>query len=342
VIMTPGILVIAIAAFVISACLTGLVRRLAISHGVLDIPNERSSHDAPTPRAGGISIVLVSTAGLSVLKVLGAIDFASFMALAPGGLAVAIVGFIDDRRPLQPRLRLVVHFAAALWAMFWLGGVPPLAFGEELVTLGWAGYALGTLLIVWGLNLFNFMDGIDGLAASEAVFIAWAAVALAVLDAGTHANPGVALVFGAACAGFLVWNWPKAKIFMGDVGSGYIGYFLVVLALAGARGSPVALFVCLILGGIFFVDATLTLLRRLARRERVQQAHRSHAYQWLARRWHSHKRVTLAVALINVVWLLPCALLAGKRPGFAVWLTMAALVPVVVAAFAAGAGRAEC
>jgi Fuc2NAc and GlcNAc transferase len=150
-----------------------------------------------------------------------------------------------------------------------------------------------------------------------------------------------ALALGAACFGFLIWNWPPAKIFMGDVGSGYLGFVIGVLALAAARENSVTLWVWLILSGVFFVDATLTMARRCLRGERVYQAHRSHAYQWLARRWRSHKLVTATVVAINLLWLLPCAWLAIAWPKLVVWTVLIALGPVAVAAFAAGSGRSE-
>ncbi len=185
------------------------------------------------------------------------------------------------------------------------------------------------------------MDGIDGIAGTEAIFIAGAGGALAILTASAPAIAIVSLMFGVACGGFLWWNWPPAKIFMGDVGSGYVGFFIAVLAIAAARENSVALLVWLILGGVFFVDATVTFVRRLARGERVYEAHRSHAYQWLARRWRSHRRVTLLVSLINVTWLLPAAVIASTRPSLAGWFACAALIPLAAAAVAAGAGRDE-
>jgi Fuc2NAc and GlcNAc transferase len=141
------------------------------------------------------------------------------------------------------------------------------------------------------------------------------------------------------CCGFLLWNWPPAKIFMGDVGSGYMGYVIVVLALAAARENPAALLVWLILGGVFFCDATVTLVRRLIRGERVYQAHRNHAYQRLARRWGSHRAVTVAVIIVNLAWLFPCAWLASVYPGRAAWIVIIALAPLTLSAFLAGAGQ---
>jgi len=157
-------------------------------------------------------------------------------------------------------------------------------------------------------------------------------------------NPAVGpagLVFAAACGGFLVWNWPPARIFLGDVGSGYLGFMVVALAVAATRDNPAALWVWLILGGAFFVDATVTLVRRTLRNERVHEAHRAHAYQWLARRWRSHLRVTLTVQAVNLLWLLPCALLATLYPGAAAGMVIMALIPVVALAIAAGSGRSE-
>jgi Fuc2NAc and GlcNAc transferase len=330
----------AISALAAAALLTELVRATAAG-GVVDVPNERSSHGVPTPRGGGLAIVLVTTAGVVTLWLRGAVRIDLLWALVGGGLAVALVGFVDDRRSLSAATRLTVHFAAALWALVWLGGLPALRVGGHLVSFGWLGYVLGAFGVVWAINLFNFMDGIDGIAASEAIFVALAG---ALLNLPLAANPGVgsaALVFAAACGGFLLWNWPPARIFLGDVGSGYLGYMIVVLAMAATRDNPVALWVWLILGGGFFVDATVTLVRRTLRNERVHEAHRSHGYQWLARRWRSHRKVTLALGAVNLFWLLPCAVLAVTRPGYAGAAVIMALAPLAVLAAALGSGRKE-
>jgi Fuc2NAc and GlcNAc transferase len=202
-------------------------------------------------------------------------------------------------------------------------------------------YIVAVLGIVWVLNLYNFMDGIDGLAASEAVFVSWGGAFLLVFGGAPAGVAAAALAFGAACVGFLLWNWPPAKIFMGDVGSGYIGYTIAVLALGAFRENAPSLSVWLILSGVFIVDASVTLLRRLARRERVFAAHRSHAYQWLSRRLGSHKTVTVAVLAMNFLWLLPLALFATVYPRRALWGAVGALGSLVIVALVAGAGRPE-
>lgn len=328
-------------AFAFALVATWWVRRLALAHGMLDQPNERSSHVVPTPRGGGIAIVSASLLALGALFACGIVDVQLALALALGGGAVAFVGFLDDRRSLPASLRALVHVIAAAGAVTLLGGLPPLQIGSRLVDLGFMGDLLAVVAVVWTVNLFNFMDGIDGIAGSEAVFVALAGAALCALAGVAPAAAAGALVVGAASLGFLVWNWPPARIFMGDVGSGYVGFAIAVIALAATREAPAALFQWWILGGVFFVDATVTLLRRIVRGERFLLAHRTHAYQWVVRRWRSHGTVTIAVLLLNAAWLLPLALIAALHPRHAVWLTFVALLPLAVLALYAGAGRAE-
>jgi Fuc2NAc and GlcNAc transferase len=327
--------------FAASAALTGAVRRVALSSGLVDVPNSRSSHVRTTARGGGVSVVLATTAGLIALAVTGIVSKPVLMAVIVGGSAVALVGFLDDRYSVRPVVRFAVHVGAALWALIWFGGLPPLLVGDHLVKHSAAGYVFGVLGIVWVLNLFNFMDGIDGIAASETIFICVAGALLTLVMTGSALTAPAAFVVAAASGGFLMWNWPPARIFLGDVGSGYLGYVIAVLAVAAAKDNPVALWVWLILGGAFFVDATVTLVYRSLRGERFHQAHRCHAYQHLARRWGSHRRVTLAFLSINLAWLLPWSVLALKFPAYATVSVFAALGPLVLLAILVGSGRRE-
>lgn len=338
-------MIIGLAALVFLVALIGteLIRRRALHLGHLDVPGARSSHSVATPRGGGAAIVAAFMLGLIALAGLDAIERPVLIALLGGGLAIAAIGYADDRYTLRPGMRILVHFGAALWALYWLGGMPALTVGDHVISFGAAGYVLGAVAIVWVLNLFNFMDGIDGIAASEAIFMTAAIVTLILLSGAWHTREvaGPTLLLGAACCGFLVWNWPPAKIFMGDVGSGFLGYVIAVLALVDARQNSVATFTWLVLGSIFFSDATVTLVRRLRRGERAHEAHRSHAYQHLARLWQSHRRVTLAALLVNLVWLLPWAAVTVFYPGWAGIALLAGLVPVTVAVILAGAGLPE-
>jgi Fuc2NAc and GlcNAc transferase len=236
----------------------------------------------------------------------GLIEFSLTWALLGAGAFVAVLGFLDDHGHIAARWRLLGHFGASLWALIWLGGLPSLmVFGTEL-HLGWLGHLLALLYLVWLLNLYNFMDGIDGIASIEAITICLGACLLYVL-AGVPDLVPVPLVLAAAVAGFLFWNFPPARIFMGDAGSGFLGISLGVLSLQAAWVSPGLFCAWLILLGVFIVDATLTLLRRLIRGDKVYEAHRSHAYQYASRHFGRHLPVTLAVLAINLFWLLPLA-----------------------------------
>ena len=176
---------------------------------------------------------------------------------------------------------------------------------------GWSAQVFAALLIVWLLNLYNFMDGIDGIAGIEAVTVG-AGCAVVAFVVGYPAGAIACLLLAAASAGFLAWNFPPARIFMGDAGSGFLGVVFGVLAVDASRQTPELLWSWLILLGAFIVDATVTLLRRLIRGERVYEAHRSHAYQHAARAIGKHRPVTLAIGAINVLWLLPLALMVAR------------------------------
>lgn len=318
---------------------TGLMRRYALARRLLDVPNARSSHTQSTPRGGGAAIVLGFVVAVLTWLPAGGWQPGLVVAVLPAVLAVAAVGFWDDHRHLPARLRLLVHFVAVAWSMHWLGGDLALPWPSGVSLSTWPVQLLALLGLVWLLNLFNFMDGIDGIAASEAAFVAIGGAVLA----SWSGQGAVALAFAAlagAALGFLPWNWPPAKIFMGDVGSGFLGAALGILGYAAALDDPATVWAWPILLGVFVVDATLTLGRRLLRRERVHQAHRSHAYQWAARRW-GHRRVTLVVAAINLGWLLPLAWLAFLAPDQGVFLLAIAYLPLIPLALAIGAGRRE-
>jgi Fuc2NAc and GlcNAc transferase len=339
--LNAEIWILVAASLLLSALLTEWVRRVALARGILDSPNERSSHVHPTPRGGGIAIVVSSLAGVILLAALGLLDAHIVYALVGGGGSVALVGHLDDRGRIGVAARFLVHIAAAIWAVAWIGWPAAVLLGDRTLHVGASGAVVSVLCIVWALNLFNFMDGIDGIAASEAVFIAGAGALLAQRVGVGDGIPLASLVVAAASAGFLLWNWPPARIFMGDVGSGYLGYVLAVIALGATSKRAETLPVWLILAGIFIIDATLTLCRRLVRRERVYEAHRSHAYQWLARRWNSHRRVTLACVMVNALWLAPWAWTCLRYPQYAGWCVVGAWAPLIALAALSGSGRRE-
>jgi Fuc2NAc and GlcNAc transferase len=327
--------------FAFSTILVGVVRAYALKKNIVDLPNERSSHTAPTPRAGGIAIVLSFLASLAALCLYRTIDARTALILILAGCAIAGIGFLDDRQQLTAKSRFTVHVAAATLVVVLLGGIP----GSELARYGldrpWVGSAFAVVVLAWSTNLFNFMDGIDGIAASEAIFMSAAIASFNWLDGGDFGMTVAMLCLAAATLGCLLWNWPPARIFMGDVGSGFLGFMITALAMAACRRGGIPIEVLPILGGVFLVDATVTLLRRLLRGDRWLEAHRMHAYQHLARRWQKHRPVTLLVIAINLIWLLPWAYAANRFPGNAGICLAAALLPLVILALIGGAGRAE-
>ena len=277
------------AAAVASFAVVGLVRRYALRRGVLDHPNERSSHVAPTPRGGGLGIVavlLLATPAWGAALGIG-LPVAALLAAAVG--AVALVGWLDDRATLGVRPRIGVHLAAAgaVAAAALAAGVggPIAALPAAAVAVWWV------LWTVSAINVVNFMDGIDGLIASQMVlfgaYVAWVA------PAGSGV-PLAAAVFAGASAGFLAWNWSPARIFLGDVGSGALGIAAVLLGVALLRAADGPVARAYLPLAPLFADATVTLVRRAVRGERVWSAHREHLYQRLANGPWTHARTAVA------------------------------------------------
>lgn len=320
--------------------LTWVLRRYALARSLLDIPNARSSHSLPTPRGGGVAIVLSFLLALAVIVGGSAQLWPSILGLGGAGVIVAILGFLDDHGHIAARWRLLGHFTAAIWGLYWLGGLPPLELFGAIIDLGWIGHVLTLFYLVWMLNLYNFMDGIDGIASLEAICVCLGACLIYALSghAGLVVLP---LLLAAAVSGFLFWNFPPARIFMGDAGSGFLGIILALLSLQAAWAKPSLIWCWLILLGVFIVDATTTLLRRLIRGEKVYEAHRSHAYQFASRRFGRHLPVTATVVLINLFWLLPLALVVGIWEVDGASTLILAYVPLVILALRFRAGTAE-
>jgi Fuc2NAc and GlcNAc transferase len=331
------IVLLAVVVAVLSWLGTAGVRRYALAHHLMDHPNERSSHTAPTPRGGGAAIVGAMFVGLLAGYGFGWLSGAQLSAYLGGGGLVALIGFLDDHGHVAARWRLLGHFIAASWMYFWLGGLPALQLFGTTWELGFWGWPLGVVGLVWLLNLYNFMDGIDGLAGSQAVSVC--GVACVIYLIGGH--PSLLLVplcMAAAALGFLRWNWPPARIFMGDVGSGFVGLMIGGMALQAAHEVPDYLWVWAILMAVFICDATWTLLRRLLRGKRVYEAHRSHGYQHAAQRWKSHRKVVLGVLGINLVWL-PSSTLAGLTFLSMGWALFITFVPLLFLEWYMNAGR---
>lgn len=328
-----------IAVFFASFGLTNAVRKFALASDLLDTPNSRSSHVSPTPSGGGAAIVVAWTAGLLLLTFAGAVSTQLLLSILPPSIVIALVGFLDDKIGLSAGLRLLVQLVAAGW--FVALNVGEIATGVPFVDdTPWLMMSACIVALVWLTNLFNFMDGIDGIAGAEAIFCSLAISAICYF-LGAQEIAVIGAVLAAACAGFLLWNWPPARIFMGDTGSSCLGFVLGAMALSASGRTGIGVSIWTILLGVFLVDATVTLLRRLATGQPWYQAHRSHAYQILSRRWGAHGPVTAVVCLINVGWLLPLAVGACYLPQYEAMTALLALTPLVIAVFLLGAGARE-
>lgn len=327
-------------AYFATLALTRSLRQYALKRDLLDHPNARSSHQVPTPRGGGAAFVMCFLLGLLVLWVRGIVATRLMIALLGGGGLVAWIGFWDDHGHVRRRYRLLAHFLAAFWALAWLGGSSALGVEGDLSPWGhWVFNVLVAVGLVWFLNLYNFMDGIDGIAGIEAL-TAGGCMGLLALAAQLEDLGWLSILLAASSAGFLFWNWPPATIFMGDVGSGFLGYIFGVLLLAIAEREPSLFGPSLLLFSLFFVDGTLTLGIRILTGQRWYDAHRNHAYQHASRRW-GHLPVTLAVGGINLLLLVPLALLAWQKPQISFVLILTAVTAIGILAYSLGAGRRE-
>jgi len=276
---------------------------------VLDHPNERSSHSEPTPRGGGLAILAAVLPALIVVHFSIPGQNNSIITLVVLTAVLGLVSWVDDTRNLKPAVRLVAQISTVLLAILFssINPIPALQFLPSvlqiaIIVLGW----------VWFINLFNFMDGIDGLAAVETISISAGAVLIGTFQGEPDAAlilPGLILM--AASLGFFIWNWAPAKIFLGDVGSVTLGFLLGwLLLIMAAKGFLAA---AIILPLYFIVDATWTLFARIIRREKIWVAHSQHFYQRAVKRGLSHGRVTFAVFVLNAL-LIALAIASIKQP----------------------------
>ena len=285
-------------AFFSTLILTLVIRKIAIKKAIIDIPNERSSHKIPTPRGGGLAIVVVFYLYLLYLSFVETIEKDFFFLLLPG-IIMSIVSFIDDVKSLSPKLRLVMQAFVLILVIIVFNvfeNVQFLNLGFSAISSSVIIAAVILFLGIWFINLFNFMDGIDGYAGMEAITIIGIYYFLT--------KDPVLLMLIAIVLGFLVLNWQPAKIFMGDVGSTSLGYIVIVLAFHYSFKFDINFLTLMIPSSLFWFDATYTLIRRALNGEKLSDAHKKHAYQRLIQYGYSHQKVVIIGISINVVLFL--------------------------------------
>ncbi len=277
---------------ILSFTLTFLVRKIAISRKIIDIPIERSSHTVPTPRGGGIAIVIAWYLGLCYEFFFNELDLNFFLALL-SGLILVIVGLLDDIITLSPKIRIIAQLLSTGLAFYFLGGLSIVDLGFYKIESVYILTPIAFIGTIWLINLFNFLDGIDGYLGAETIFIFITIFAIF--------NGNIALIFAFATLGFLFWNWQPAKIFMGDVGSTLIGFNIAIFLIYYQNLEDISIFTLLILSSIFWFDATWTLFRRFRNKEKLTEAHKKHAYQRLVQSGFSHQKTVLISMSLNIL-----------------------------------------
>ncbi len=304
---------------------------------MIDLPGRRRSHQQPTPRGGGVAIVFGWLFGLLALSIYQLEIWPFLIASLPGVLLVTAIGWVDDRQPVLPVVRLAVQSLAAAWFVYASGVPEVLALGPLEMTWGWLNALLCALFLVWIVNLYNFMDGIDWLAGTEALFCG-SLLALLLWRNGGIADAVPALTLATATLGFLPWNRTPAKVFMGDGGSGGVGFIIGSIILFGSHEGTISLWTGALVISLFFFDATFTLLRRMFFVRGWYNAHREHLYQLVARKTGSHLGVVVKYMTVNLIVVAPLALWSSHRPDISFYLfALAAVVAWLIWAIARGA-----
>lgn len=315
---------------------TGASAWYARRSGMMDIPGERHSHTETTPRGGGLGIVIGLLLASFVFP--APVELPGFWAtcLLPGFLALALVGFLDDRVSLSVVFRLFVQLAASMYllACAWNSGWISPAWLQDSWFWGICVWLALTILLVWMTNLYNFMDGSNGMAAMQALFVS---VVLTVLfyQAGDIRAALLAASLAAASLGFLPWNLGQARVFMGDVGSISLGFMIAALLFFGVVRGDFPVSVAWLVMLVFVCDSSLTLMTRVIRREQWYTPHKQHIYQRLIANGWSHTNVMWLYQLINILLVVPGIVVAVNYPEWSIVAAISATSTLAIAWFLA-------
>ena len=309
----------------------------ATRNGLIDTPNHRSSHSAPTPRGGGIVIVLLATSLWIFATALDILSLNQGLALIVAGATAAAAGYMDDKGHLSKRTRFSAHILASSLVVILLSPMPTVvvsaSYTVDLNQLRW--FPIVMVAIVWLTNLYNFMDGIDGIAASHAL-CALAASGATLYIMGEVDQSKLLILLFAIVFGFLIWNWPPAKLFMGDVGSTYLGIMFGTLALITAE--TLSIWFWIIILATFIGDASWTLMIRIFSGQNWREAHRLHAYQKISPTQLRHKSTALLYSLFTLLWLFPLAYITAANPSYFFVTITLAYAPVLLFCYKNSAG----
>ncbi len=316
-------------AFLASMILTRTLILYFPKFGMIDTPNNRSSHVTPIPKGGGLAFFTVFSLIITWYFLFHPGYDLIVKPLLYGGPIVVLLGWLDDRHSLPASLRLLVHFSVAflIYGLVTQWFKVPLEI-SFLPSFSWVSAGFCVLFIAWFINLYNFMDGVDGLAASGAV----AGSLLMAVVAIVHGSPEIAMVYcliAYTVSGFLFYNWGPAQIFMGDTGSYFLGFLFASLSLISKAYADISFYSHLIIFGFFIFDATYVLFRRALRREKLFQAHQMFTHHKLIKKGWSHRKVASFFTLVQVLWLFPLSNLASIYDDFGMYIVALSYLPLL-------------
>ena len=326
-------LVITMIFFMFSIVISLIYKKIAINNNIVAIKNHRTLHSLPTPKGGDIVFSFLSLLSFILIWWNWQLPKELFLIIVVGGGVASIFGFVDDIKNIRARIKLIVQIFLAVWVVYWLeyGGLLLLDWMPTFLTI-----FLLLFFMVWIINAYNFIDGIDGLAASEAIFISLTLAVVLFLTNGSIEITAIFILIAASVSGFILFNWPPATIFMGDAGSVFLGYIFGSLLLFTVLTDNISIWSWLTVFGYFFADTTATQIIRIVLVKKWYLAHRSHAYQNLARITGSHLKVTRGITLYNLIWVLPLTLWSAIQPEMGVVTVILAIMPALVVAYKYG------
>jgi len=297
--------------------ITAWVKHYALNNSIMDHPNQRSLHSVPIPRGGGLSISLIILSGVLILWLYKLLSIELTMAAFIGGSLVALIGWLDDRSNFPIVARALFYLFASIWSVCWILGIGEVANIDNILYIFCL--IVGT---AWMTNLYNFMDGSDGIAAIQAI----SAGIMGGIFLININEPGLVyliLIIIASSTGFLIWNWPPARIFMGDIGSCLLGFIYSIIIIETYINNMLPLSIWLILFSVFICDASLTLLLRVASGKKWYRAHRQHGYQLYILMGKTHKQLICVILGINIIILYPTSFFAFNYVEYQWWITLA-------------------
>ncbi len=329
--MVDSLFVILIcSSFFISTGFVFLYKKMAISHAILARPNHRTLHKFPIPKGGGVVFSLLF---FIFMWNMSGIPYQLFFLLGVGGFAATLFGFIDDMINISPVPKLIIQLFLSVWAVYWL-------YIDGLLLLDFLPIFLiipaCLFLMIWMINAYNFMDGIDGMASSGAIFISLTLALSLFLTNGNILYFYIFIFLSASIGGFIIFNWPPASIFMGDAGSVFLGYIFGSLLLVTVLNNDISIWIWLTVFGYFFSDTVVTQIMRVVLVKKWYLAHRSHAYQNITRITGSHLKVTNGVALYNIIWILPLTIWSSLYSNMGMIAALLAISPALFVSYKYG------